>query len=125
VLLRLDEDAICSISDCFTDEFDCNVDENAVWDNVIDEYLNNYFNTSDRHIAEIIRTALEAAGKYGSDHIDVVRDNETDKIAVMYHSDNNSFCYNSETSFLNIPLKEISLDDLEAELDKINVGHCW
>lgn len=72
-------------------------------------------------IVEAVDRALE---KYTSENIDVIRNEETGKLDVIYHSDNNSFPI--EQNFID-PLC-ISKEHKEAlikELNKRNVGYCW
>lgn len=38
-LLNLTNDDLEALVECFEDRFDCNLDENSIWDNIIDEYL--------------------------------------------------------------------------------------
>ena len=76
----------------------------------------------DEDLIEIVLDAVDQAlGKYSSDNVDVVHNEETEMLDVVYHSKNNSFTIESGIAYTD----EIDLDELENELDKLNVGHCW
>lgn len=75
-------------------------------------------------INSIVDAVDEALKKYSSDNVDVIRNEETGMIDVIYHSDNNSFAIYSgviDYEYLNNRNKQ----DLIKELDVRHVGHCW
>ena len=57
---------------------------------------------------------------YDSEHVDVVRNEETGMIDVIYHSHNNSFAIESDI----VSAKRVSKPKLIKELDLRHVGHC-
>lgn len=70
---------------------------------------------------KVFEAANEATYKYDSDYVDVVADEVTGTMVIMYHSDNNSFPIKDTT----IPKEEVELGVLANELDKIYVGQCF
>lgn len=59
--------------------------------------------------------------KYDSDNVDVVINEETGELDIMYHSDNNSFLIKAT----HINKEEVDLDTLVGGLDEVSVGHVW
>ena len=71
---------------------------------------------------EIVMNAVrEALGKYPADNIDVVVDDMTGNLSVIWHSDNNSFAVSKELVYEEY----VDLDKLAKELNKLNVGQVW
>jgi hypothetical protein len=83
---------------------------------------------TDKNIETITRIASDIAARYGSDHIDVIKDDTTNDFAILYHSENNSFQITDdkgENILDGIKFDDTILSDLEKELDKVSIGHCW
>ena len=59
--------------------------------------------------------------QYNFDNIDVVIDEESQQLCVIYHSNNNSFPIAANLG----PKDGIDLKQLETFLDELHVGHCW
>lgn len=70
---------------------------------------------------KVVDAANKAICKYDIDEVDVVADEVTGTMIVMYHSDNNSFPIEDT----KIPTDEVELGVLANELDKIGVGQCF
>lgn len=72
-----------------------------------------------------LKTVLDAVSralqKYSSDNIDVVRNEETGFLDVIYHSDKNSFPIESKL----VAMENIDKEVLELQLSALCVGHCW
>lgn len=80
----------------------------------------------DREMALIwvIEAVDRALDEYDSDNIDVVKNEETGMLDVIYHSNNNSFAIEvnvSNPKYLN----EYDKKMLVKELNKRHVGYCW
>lgn len=71
-----------------------------------------------KEIAEMVRMQLN---NYDSEKVDVVLDEETGELNIMYHSGNNSFLIERT----NIFASGVNLMALEKMLDELDVGHCW
>ena len=72
----------------------------------------------------IIKAVDRALDRHSSDNVDVVRNEETGMVDVIYHSDNNSFTiYEDLVDFDD--LSERDKETLVRQLDKRYVGHCW
>lgn len=72
----------------------------------------------------IVEAVDRALNKYDSDNVDVVKNEETGMVDVVYHSDKNSFAI--ETNVCNHKyLDEHDKDILVGELNSRNVGYCW
>lgn len=85
------------------------------------EYEVECVDEPDEDLIEIVLDAVDQAlGKYSSDNVDVVCNEETEMLDIIYHSKNNSFAIESGIAYID----EIDLDDLESELNKLNVCLC-
>lgn len=69
---------------------------------------------------EVITAVDKALWDYASDNVDVVRDEETDMLHVMYHSDNNSFAIFDDVAHADF----VNMSRLNIELSKRNIGYC-
>ena len=72
----------------------------------------------------IIEAVDRALNDYYSNNVDVIRNEETGMIDVIYHSDNNSFVIQANVS----NPEHLSKNDkktLIKELNKRHVGYCW
>ena len=67
----------------------------------------------------ILEAVDDALCEHGSDFINVVYNEETEKLDVMYCSDNNSFAIEVGVVYLD----DIDVDDLLQELNERNVGY--
>lgn len=70
---------------------------------------------------EIEKEILNALEKYSSDNIDIVRDEETGCIYIIYHSFNNSFPV-SKTSYCS---SQVNFIELEKLAEKYHIGYMW
>ena len=87
-----------------------------------DEYVSCEPQYEDEETIEIVMNAVrEALGKYPADNIDVVVDEITGNLFVMWHSDNNSFAVSNDLVYEEY----VDLDKLAKELNKLNVGQVW
>lgn len=75
----------------------------------------------DEELYSVVALVDKALDEYASDNVDVVLNEETNMLDIMYHSDNNSFAIYSEVADADI----IDFGVLEDELDKRDVGHVW
>ena len=72
-------------------------------------------------VDKIVKHVNKVLEKYSEEHVDVVLNEETGCLYVMYHSNNNSFPITKD-----ICKKEhVNLEKLAAALDELCVGHCW
>lgn len=79
---------------------------------------NNFVNNITYNIMYEVNKALI---QYSSDNIDVVIDEESQQLCVIYHSNNNSFPIAANLG----PKNCIDLKQLETFLDELHIGHCW
>lgn len=71
--------------------------------------------------AQVIKEIDEATYDYPSDNIDVVKDEASGNLHIMYHSSNNSFAVKE-----NIAAScDVDLKYIEKMLDQRNMGHVW
>ncbi|MEE1255958.1 MAG: hypothetical protein UHN47_05545 [Lachnospiraceae bacterium] len=70
---------------------------------------------------QVIAVVDKALAKYDADHIDVVINEETEQIDIMYCSNNNSYPIESGVAQKD----NVDFDLLEKKLDARNVGHVW
>ena len=76
---------------------------------------------TERLANRIVSMVEEELNKYSSDNVDVVLNEETGKLDIMYHSDNNSFLIRAT----DIDADKVDLEILEEGLDEFSVGHVW
>ena len=65
--------------------------------------------------------AAEVAEMYEEEAIDVVKDDETGMLQIVWHSSNNSFTPHDT----GIKADDADLEELEKALDTMGIGHCW
>lgn len=71
---------------------------------------------------DVLNAVDKVLWDYASDNVDVVHNEETGMLDVIYHSDNNSFpIYSSVVSKNDV----INIGELEEQLDLRSVGYCW
>lgn len=80
--------------------------------------------TAEEYSRLIAKCAEREAGKYGSDHIDVLADEEPNQfkehsLHIYYHSNNNSFMASNP----NLALEIVNKEKLKELLDEIGVGY--
>lgn len=78
-------------------------------------------NDKKRNAALIGGMAAEVAEIYEEEAIDVVKDDETGMLQIVWHSSNNSFTPRNT----GIKAEDTDLEELEKALDAMGVGHCW
>lgn len=71
----------------------------------------------------ILTAVKKALEKYPPDNVDVVLDEETNSLDVVYHSRHNSFPIVS--NLYDVDENAFTKEELERELDKLNVGYVW
>jgi hypothetical protein len=76
---------------------------------------------TERLANRIVSMVEEELNEYSSDNVDVVLNEETGKLDIMYHSDNNSFLIRAT----DIDADKVDLGILEEGLDEFSVGHVW
>ena len=76
---------------------------------------------NERKAHRISSMVEEELNEYSSDNVDVVRNELTGELDIIYHSDNNSFLIRAT----HIKADEVDLGILEDDLDEFSVGHCW
>jgi hypothetical protein len=76
---------------------------------------------TERLANRIVSMVEEELNEYSSDNVDVVLNEETGKLDIMYHSDNNSFLIRAT----DIDADKVDLEILEEGLDEFSVGHVW
>lgn len=92
----------------------------------LDERLKNVgdskaYPKADR-IATIVGSMVEQElGKYDSDNVDVMINEENGELDIMYCSDNNSFLIRATHALVD----DTNLDLLVETLDGLSVGHVW
>ena len=69
-------------------------------------------------VVEAVKRALE---KYDASNVDVVLDEESNTLNVIYHSKHNSFDIESYVA----DAKNIDFDELEILLEEFDVGYVW
>lgn len=69
----------------------------------------------------VITKVKEALNKYDSENIDVIINEETNCLYIMYHSYNNSFPVSEDI----VHEDHVLLGELEEKLDELGVGHVW
>lgn len=69
----------------------------------------------------VITKVKEALNKYDSENIDVIINEETNCLYIMYHSYNNSFPVSEDIVHEN----HVLFGELEEKLDTLGVGHVW
>ena len=70
---------------------------------------------------QVIAAVDKALAKYDAEHIDVVINEETEQIDIMYCSNNNSFPIEPGVAKRD----DVDFKVLEERLDARNVGHVW
>lgn len=76
---------------------------------------------TERLANRIVSMVEEELNEYSSDNVDVVLNEETGKLDIMYHSENNSFLIRAT----DIDADKVDLKILEEGLDEFSVGHVW
>lgn len=69
----------------------------------------------------VIEAVKKALDKYDSGNVDVVLNEESNMLDVVYHSRHNSFDIASNVVSVN----DIDLRQLELALEEYNVGYVW
>lgn len=69
----------------------------------------------------VIAATHRALCKYVAENVDVIRDDETNKLDVFYHSRHNSFCIESGVADYD----DVDINELEIKLDDMGVGYVW
>lgn len=83
--------------------------------------MSKVYPMTERLANRIVSMVEEELNEYSSDNVDVVLNEETGKLDIMYHSDNNSFLIRA-TGF---DADKVDLEILEEGLDEFSVGHVW
>ena len=72
-------------------------------------------------LSRVVAAAERALGRYDSDSVDAVPNEETGKVDIIYHSDTNSFTIEAGVADVD----DLDLNALAEALDEIGVGYCW
>ncbi len=83
--------------------------------------MSKVYPMTERFANRIVSMVEEELNEYSSDNVDVVLNEETGKLDIMYHSDNNSFLIRAT----DIDADQVDLRILEEGLDEFSVGHVW
>ena len=83
--------------------------------------MSKVYPMTERLANRIVSMVEEELNEYSSDNVDVVLNEETGKLDIMYHSDNNSFLIRAT----DIDADKVDLEILEKGLDEFSVGHVW
>lgn len=83
--------------------------------------MSKVYPMTERLANRIVSMVEEELNEYSSDNVDVVLNEETGKLDIMYHSDNNSFLIRAT----DIDADKVDLEILEEGLDEFSVGHVW
>lgn len=75
----------------------------------------------DENVEKVLEAVNQALEEYTSDNVDVIYNEETGMLDVIYHSDSTSFPIVSGV----VKADDIDLWELEPELDWLDVGYCW
>ena len=70
---------------------------------------------------DVILAVEDALCEYSENNVDVMRNEETNMLDVIYHSSSNSFAIECGVACFD----EVDIDALEYALDDLGVGHCW
>lgn len=71
--------------------------------------------------SDVIDAVEDALCEYDAGNIDVVMDEDTNSLSVMYHSRRNSFSVYDSVAHID----DVNIDELEKALDDLDVGHVW
>lgn len=66
----------------------------------------------------------DAITRHPADNVDVVKNELTRMMEVMFHSSKNSFLIHGNIC-RRLDLSDNDMNNLIEELDKVHVGHCW
>jgi len=69
----------------------------------------------------VIEAVKRALNKYDSGNIDVILNDESNMLDIVYHSRHNSFDIESDIANVN----DIDLRQLESALEEYDVGYVW
>lgn len=72
-------------------------------------------------LKKVVDAASAALNKYDSDNVDVIQDEETGELVVMFHS----FKTSHPITNTGVYADDVDLRQLEKELDKLDVGHVF
>lgn len=106
------------------DYFDCSEVTAVIADCDNDFYITYCESIGDRKIKEIMNAVSDAVARYPSDNVDVVENELTGMMEVIYHSSRNSFTIHDDIC-RRLDLSDKDMDTLVKKLDTYNVGHCW
>lgn len=106
------------------DYFDCSEVTNVIVDCDNDFYITYRKSLGDQKIKDIMDAVNDAITRYPADNVDVVKNELTGMIEVMFHSSKNSFLIHGNIC-RRLDLSDKNINSLIEELDKVHVGHCW
>ena len=104
--------------------FDCSEVTNVIVDCNNDFYITYCKSFGDQKIEDIMHAVNDAIARYPADNVDVVKNELTGMMEVMFHSSKNSFLIHGNICRM-IDLSKNNLNKLIKELDNVHVGHCW
>lgn len=83
--------------------------------------MSKVYPNNERLSNQIVSMVEEELNEYDPDNVDVVLNEETGELDIIYHSSNNSFLIKAT----HIKIEDVDLKVLEEGLDEHYVGHCW
>ena len=104
--------------------FDCSEVTNVIVDCDNDFYVTYRKSLGDKKIEDIMNAVSDAIARYPADNIDVVKNELTGMMEVMFHSSKNSFLIHGNIC-RRLNLSDKNINSLIEKLDKVHVGHCW
>ena len=104
--------------------FDCSEVTDVIVDCDNNFYITYRKSRSDQKIENIMDIVNDTITHYPADNVDVVKNENTGMIEVIFHSNKNSFLIHGNICRM-IDLSKTSINKLIQELDSIHVGHCF
>ena len=104
--------------------FDCSEVTNVIVDCDNDFYITYRKSLGDQKIKDIMDAVNDAITRYPADNVDVVKNELTGMMEVMFHSSKNSFLIHGNIC-RRLDLSDNDMNSLIEELEKVHVGHCW
>lgn len=104
--------------------FDCSEVTNVIVDCDNDFYVTYRKSLGDQKIEDIMHAVNDAIAQYPADNVDVIKNELTGMMEIMFHSSKNSFLIHGNIC-RRLDLSDKNINSLIEELDKVHVGHCW
>lgn len=104
--------------------FDCSEVTDVIVDCDNNFYVTYRKSLGDQKIEAIMSAVSDAIARYPADNVDVVKNELTGMMEVIFHSSKNSFLIHGNIC-RRLDLSDSNMSKLIKELDKVHVGHCW